>query len=166
MGQHTGRLDRPVWAEHTEDRCWGGGRRDGANPKGTSRCRLQLSIHATQSAVRSINLAGGGVVGRVGIRAGRGALRRSNGSTLRFAKANTNCLPILHADVAAKAIEDIVLGADGIGLVDKVDETTFLQRTLMFLCHWYNDSHVPSLEEAEDSRWRRRARRRGSTARW
>ena len=54
-------------------------------------------------------------------------LGRSDGSTVSFTKPNTNGLTIRHSDVTTETIKNVVLCADGICLVNKVDESTFLR---------------------------------------
>lgn len=126
MRENTSGLDRPVRAEHAED----GGRsrrgRDRPNPERTGRGRLKLGIHAGQARIVAPRLAQCATRG-CGDRAVQvGSLRGSDGSAIRLAKSDADSLTVGHADISAKAVEDVVLSTNGVGLVDEVNETTLL----------------------------------------
>lgn len=84
-----------------------------------------MSIDAVEPAVPTPILPGG--VGRSGTWADGCTFCGGNGGAVRFAESDTNKLTIRHVDVSSEPIQNIILGANSVGLIDKIDETTFLK---------------------------------------
>lgn len=126
MRENTSRLDGPIRTKDAEDRRRRRGRGDGADPQSTGGRRLQLRIHAGKASILAASLAEGTARGcrdrAVEVR----TLRGSDGSTIRFTKPNADRLAVRHPNVASEAIEDVILSADSVRLVDEVNEATFL----------------------------------------
>ena len=92
---------------------------------------MQLGIHATgavEPARRGplANAAGGGNDAT----RGHDALSWSDRRTVRLSESDTDSLTILHTDLTTKAVKNILFGTNSIGLLDKVDKTTLLNRLI------------------------------------
>ncbi len=124
--QDTRRLDRSVRAEHAEDRSRRRRGGDRPDPQSTGRGRLQLRIHTRQAHIVAAGLAKNATRGRSDRAVEVGTLRGSDGGAVRFTEPDAHGLAVGHADVPAKAVQDVILRTDGIGLVDEVDEAALL----------------------------------------
>ena len=140
MRKDTRTLNRAEGAEHAQDGSRRGGARDAANPQRTGWAALQRALTRTadwaSEAAESRKARHGSESKLTGARATNGrdgaedavaVLVRRLRCAVGLAKADANGLTIGHTNVAAKTVEDIVLCADGIGLVDKVDEPALLK---------------------------------------
>jgi hypothetical protein len=125
MSQNPGRFDGTVGTEDTQDGRRSRGGRNGSNPEGSGWGRLQL--HSSHTGVGTRRL---GSTRRRGNGARRSALRWGNRCAISLAKPNAYGLTIGHADIPAEAVQNVFLGTNSVGLVDEVDETALLRKSV------------------------------------